>query len=160
MFKEIKIICNFLKSFLYFTFKHLLNTILDNMQNIHHGKNVKKVREIIGMKQETLASKLDMTQQAISQLEQKEIIDQAFLKDIAKAMNVSTDIIERMTEDAANNFINTFNDTSAFNYQCTFNPLEKYVEAVEENKRLYEELLKTEKEKFTLLQEKLAKKGA
>lgn len=130
------------------------------MQNIHHGKNVKKVREIIGMKQETLATKLDMTQQAISQLEQKEIIDQAFLRDIAKAMNVSTDIIERMTEDAANNFINTFNDTSAFNYQCTFNPLEKYVEAVEENKRLYEELLKTEKEKFTLLQEKLAKKGA
>ena len=129
------------------------------MQNIHHGKNVKKVREIIGMKQETLATKLDMTQQAISQLEQKEIIDQAFLMDIAKAMNVSTDIIERMTEDAANNFSNTFNDTSAFNYQCTFNPLEKYLEAVEENKRLYEELLKTEKEKFTLLQEKLAKKG-
>ncbi len=130
------------------------------MQNIHHGKNVKKVREIIGMKQETLATKLEMTQQAISQLEQKEIIDQAFLKDIAKAMNVSTDIIERMTEDAANNFINTFNDTSAFNYQCTFNPLEKYVEAIEENKRLYEELLKAEKEKFTILQEKFTKKGS
>ena len=130
------------------------------MQNIHHGKNVKKVREIIGMKQETLATKLEMTQQAISQLEQKEIIDQAFLKDIAKAMNVSTDIIERMTEDAANNFINTFNDTSAFNYQCTFNPLEKYVDAIEENKRLYEELLKAEKEKFTILQEKFTKKGS
>ena len=130
------------------------------MQNIHHGKNIKKVREIIGMKQETLATRLDMSQQAISQLEQKEIVDQRFLIDIAKAMNVSKDIIERMTEDAANNFINTFNDTSAFNYQCTFNPLEKYVEAVEENKKLYEELLKTEKEKFTLLQEKLAKKGA
>jgi transcriptional regulator with XRE-family HTH domain len=128
------------------------------MQNIHHGKNIKKVREIIGMKQETLATKLDMTQQAISQLEQKEIVDQVFLKDVAKAMNVSNDIIERMTEDAANNFINTFNDTSAFNYQCTFNPLEKYVEAVEENKRLYEELLKTEKEKFTLLQEKITNK--
>ena len=130
------------------------------MQNIHHGKNIKKVREIIGMKQETLATKLDMTQQAISQLEQKEIVDQAFLKDVAKAMNVSTDIIERMTEDAANNFINTFNDTSAFNYQSTFNPLEKYIEAVEENKRLYEELLKSEKEKFTILQEKFAKKGS
>lgn len=130
------------------------------MQNIHHGKNIKKVREIIGMKQETLATKLEITQQAVSQLEQKEIVDQAFLKDVAKAMNVSTDIIERMTEDAANNFINTFNDTSAFNYQCTFNPLEKYIEAVEENKRLYEELLKTEKEKYTLLQEKFAKKEA
>jgi transcriptional regulator with XRE-family HTH domain len=124
------------------------------MQNIHHGKNIKKVREIIGMKQETLASKLDITQQAISQLEQKEIVDQAFLKDVAKAMNVSTDIIERMTEDAANNFINTFNDTSAFKYQCNFNPLEKYIEVVEENKKLYVELLKSEKEKFAILQEK------
>lgn len=124
------------------------------MQNIHHGKNIKKVREIIGMKQETLAIKLDMTQQAISQLEQKEIVDQAFLKDVAKAMNVSTDIIERMTEDAANNFINTFNDTCAFNYQCNFNPLEKYIEVVEENKKLYVELLKSEKEKFAILQEK------
>lgn len=127
------------------------------MQNIHHGKNIKKIREIIGMKQETLATRLDMSQQAISQLEQKEIVDQRFLIDIAKAMNVSKDIIERMTEDAANNFINTFLDTSAFNYQCTFNPLEKYIEAVEENKRLYEELLKTEKEKFTLLQQSVSK---
>jgi transcriptional regulator with XRE-family HTH domain len=128
------------------------------MQNIHHGKNIKKIREIIGMKQETLATRLDMSQQSISQLEQKEIVDQRFLIDIAKAMNVSKDIIERMTEDAANNFINTFHDASAFNYQCTFNPLEKYIEAVEENKRLYEELLKTEKEKFTILQESVSKR--
>ena len=77
------------------------------MQTIHQGKNIKKIREIIGMKQETLATRLDMTQQAISQLEQKEIVDQRFLIDVAKAMNVSKDIIERMTEDAANNFINT-----------------------------------------------------
>ena len=65
------------------------------MQNIHHGKNIKKVREIIGMKQETLATKLDMTQQAISQLEQKEIVDQAFLKDVAKAMMLLTTLLTR-----------------------------------------------------------------
>ena len=110
------------------------------------------------MKQETLATKLDISQQAVSQLEQKEIVDQAFLKDVAKAMNVSTDIIERMTEDAANNFINTFNDTSAFNFQCSFNPLEKYIEVVVENKKLYEELLKSEREKFAILQGKQPKK--
>ena len=128
------------------------------MQNIHQGKNIKKIREIIGMKQETLANKLGMTQQSISQLEQKEIVDQKFLLDIASAMNVSTEVIEKMTEDAANNFINTFNDSSGFNYQCTFNPLEKYIAAVEENKRLYEALLLAEKEKFALLQEKYSVK--
>jgi transcriptional regulator with XRE-family HTH domain len=124
------------------------------MQNIHQGKNIKKIREIIGMKQETLANKLGMTQQSISQLEQKELVDPKFLLDVANAMNVSTEVIEKMTEDAANNFINTFNDSSGFNYQCTFNPLEKYITAVEENKKLYEALLNAEREKYDLLKDK------
>lgn len=128
------------------------------MQNIHQGKNIKKIREIIGMKQETLANKLGMTQQSISQLEQKELVDSKFLLDVANAMNVSTEVIEKMTEDAANNFINTFNDSSGFNYQCNFNPLEKYITAVEENKKLYEALLKAEREKYDLLKEKYSTK--
>lgn len=33
---------------------------------------------------------------------------------------------------------------------CNFNPPDKYVEAVEEIKRLYEELLKSEREKIRL----------
>jgi transcriptional regulator with XRE-family HTH domain len=128
------------------------------MQNIHQGKNIKKIREIIGMKQETLANKLGMTQQSISQLEQKELVDSKFLLDVANAMNVSTEVIEKMTEDAANNFINTFNDSSGFNYQCNFNPLEKYITAVEENKKLYEALLKAEREKYDLLKDKYSTK--
>jgi transcriptional regulator with XRE-family HTH domain len=128
------------------------------MQNIHQGKNIKKIREIIGMKQETLANKLGMTQQSISQLEQKELVDSKFLLDVAKAMNVSTEVIEKMTEDAANNFINTFNDSSGFNYQCNFNPLEKYITSVEENKKLYEALLKAEREKYDLLKDKYSTK--
>lgn len=110
------------------------------------------------MKQETLANKLGMTQQSISQLEQKELVDSKFLLDVANAMNVSTEVIEKMTEDAANNFINTFNDSSGFNYQCNFNPLEKYITAVEENKKLYEALLKAEREKYDLLKEKYSTK--
>ena len=128
------------------------------MQNIHQGKNIKKIREIIGMKQETLANKLGMTQQSISQLEQKELVDSKFLLDVANAMNVSTEVIEKMTEDAAKNFINTFNDSSGFNYQCNFNPLEKYITAVEENKKLYEALLKAEREKYDLLKDKYSTK--
>ena len=31
---------------------------------------------------------------------------------------------------------------SAYNYNCTFNPFDKWAEAVEENKKLYEKLLK------------------
>jgi transcriptional regulator with XRE-family HTH domain len=114
-------------------------------KSVHQGKNVKRLREICGMKQETLAVQLGLSQQAISQLEQKEALDAKQIEEIAKILKVSPDIIKYMTDDAANNFINTFNDHSGFNFQCTFNPLDKYVEAMEANKVLYERMLASEK---------------
>lgn len=119
---------------------------------VHQGKNVKRLREISGMKQETLAVQLGLSQQAISQLEQKEALDSKQIEEIARILKVSPDIIKYMTDDAANNFINTFNDHSGFNFQCTFNPLDKYVEAMEANKALYERMLASEKEKSVMLQ--------
>lgn len=121
-------------------------------KSVHQGKNVKRLREICGMKQETLAVQLGLSQQAISQLEQKEALDAKQIDELAKILKVSPDIIKYMTDDAANNFINTFNDHSGFNFQCTFNPLDKYVEAMEANKVLYERMLASEKEKYEMLQ--------
>ena len=121
-------------------------------KSVHQGKNVKRLREICGMKQDTLAVQLGLSQQAISQLEQKEALDAKQIEEIAKILKVSPDIIKYMTDDAANNFINTFNDHSGFNFQCTFNPLDKYVEAMEANKVLYERMLASEKEKYEMLQ--------
>jgi transcriptional regulator with XRE-family HTH domain len=121
-------------------------------KSVHQGKNVKRLREICGMKQDTLAVQLGLSQQAISQLEQKEALDAKQIEEIAKFLKVSPDIIKYMTDDAANNFINTFNDHSGFNFQCTFNPLDKYVEAMEANKVLYERMLASEKEKYEMLQ--------
>jgi transcriptional regulator with XRE-family HTH domain len=121
-------------------------------KSVHQGKNVKRLREICGMKQETLAVQLGLSQQAISQLEQKEALDAKQIEELAKILKVSPDIIKYMTDDAANNFINTFNDHSGFNFQCTFNPLDKYVEAMEANKVLYERMLASEKEKYEMLQ--------
>lgn len=42
--------------------------------NIHLGHNVKRIREILGIKQDTLATQLGLSQQAISSLEQKETL--------------------------------------------------------------------------------------
>jgi hypothetical protein len=41
------------------------------------------------------------------------------------------------------------------NYQCTFNPLDKYVEMVDKNEKLYDILLKSEREKIALLEKLL-----
>ena len=46
-------------------------------------------------------------------------------------------------------------NSAAQNNNCTFNPLEKYIEAMEANKQLYERLLQSEKEKNELLQKML-----
>jgi transcriptional regulator with XRE-family HTH domain len=134
------------------------NTV-NKVFTVHHGKNIRRIREISGVKQESLAKDLGMSQQSISQLEQKELIDEKLLIDIANALKVTTDAIKNMTDDAAMNFINTFNDNSGFNYQCTFNPLDKLIETVETNKKLYERLLETEKEKCSLLEKLLYAKS-
>lgn len=125
------------------------------MPRVHQGRNIKRFRDILGVKQETLAAKLEMTQQAFSKFEQKEEIDEKILSKVAEALQIPVEAIKNMTDEAAFNIIgNTFqNDSSAYVYQykCNFNPIDKVVE-------LYERMLKTEQEKVSLLQEALREK--
>lgn len=96
-----------------------------------------------------------MTQQAFSKLEQKELIDEKTLNNVAEALQIPVEAIKNMIDEAAFNIIgNTFqNDSSAYVYQykCNFNPIDKVVE-------LYERMLKAEQEKVSLLQEALRDK--
>jgi transcriptional regulator with XRE-family HTH domain len=136
-------------------------------KTIHHGRNVKRFREMLGLKQDALAYMLgdDWNQQKISLLEQKEIIDDPLLEQVAVQLKVPAEAIKNFDEEAAvYNIQNNYEGSNAGaigvtggtqNYDCTFNPLEKYIEAVEENKKLYERLLQAEKEKNELLQNML-----
>jgi len=128
-------------------------------KNIHQGRNVKRFREMMSIKQEALAYELggDWNQKKISLLEQKETIEQDILDQVAKVLQVPADAIKNFDSDAALNVIsNTFNshDTStlnAINFYPTFNPIDKLIESHEENQKLYERLLKSEQEKNELL---------
>jgi transcriptional regulator with XRE-family HTH domain len=100
---------------------------------IHQGRNIKRIREIQGIKQEALAIELgdDWNQKKISLLESKEVVDEKLLNEIAKALKVSPEAIKNFNEESAINIIsNTFHDfhdnavASAMNYQCNFNPLD------------------------------------
>lgn len=59
------------------------------------------------------------------------------------------------------NYITNFYDKSQGNGvnqgTCNFNPLDKLIEMVEENKKLYERLLQEEREKIVLLEKILEK---
>ncbi len=126
-------------------------------KTIHHGRNVKRFREMLGIKQEGLAYDLgeDWNQKKVSALEQKDIIDDHLLEQVAGLLKVPAEAIKNFDEEAAVNIIaNNFHDEATAycqNYKCTFNPIEKVVE-------LYEALVKSEREKAEMLQKVLDKK--
>lgn len=126
-------------------------------KNNHIGRKIGRIRELRGMKQETLAEELGISQQAVSNIENSEKVDDAKLDEIAKALGVTKEGIENFSEEAVLNIIgNTYHvdNSSAVNYGCTFNPLDKLIEAYEENKKLYERLLQAEKDKLAFMEKK------
>lgn len=130
-----------------------------NEKTVHEGRNVKRIREILGIKQDALALELGLSQQAISALEQKEALDKDMLEKVAKALKVSPDAIKDFREEnTINIFSNTYHDNSSILGTYNFNPLEKLMEALEENKKLYEALLKSERQKIALLEKMVEKK--
>jgi len=127
----------------------------------HIGRKISRIRELRDMKQEALAQALGTNQQAISAIENSETIDEEKLIEVAKALGVTVEAIKNFSEEGVINYFNSFNEAvnnSHFgnNNNCTFNPLDKLMETVEENKKLYERLLQAEKDKIEYL-EKLLK---
>ena len=124
----------------------------------HHGRNVKRLREMMGIKQEVLADELKVSQQTISRLESQEELDSDTLNKIAKVLNIPVDAIKSYNDDIAVNFISsTFNEQSAV-YQYNFNPIDKIVQLYEEKIALYERLLKAAEDKNSLLERQLEEK--
>ena len=133
---------------------------LEKNNRMHLGRKISRIRELRGMKQEFLAAELGISQQAISKLEQSEEIEDSTLDKIADVLGVSSEGIKSFNEETILNIISnnfTSNDSStinAINVQPTFNPIDKVVELFEENKKLYERLLASEKEKVDILRSK------
>jgi transcriptional regulator with XRE-family HTH domain len=130
----------------------------------HIGRKISRIRELRDMKQEALALALGISQQTISAIENSETIEEERLAEVAKALGVTVEAIKNFSEEGMINYFNTFNDTkdSQVNFgnsnNCTFNPLDKLMETVEENKKLYERLLQAEKDKIEYLEKLLKQK--
>ncbi len=130
-----------------------------NEKTIHEGRNVKRIREILGIKQDALAFDLGISQQAISALEQREALDKDMLEKVAAVLKVPVEAIKKFNEESIiNNISCTFSDNAANNVNYNFSPIDKILEMIEENKNLYEALLKSEREKIALLERMVEKK--
>ena len=125
----------------------------------HIGRKIGRMREVLGIKQEVVADKLGISQQAVSKIEQSENVDDAMLGRVAEVLGVNPEAIKNFDEETVvYNIQNNYEGSSLNlspnhqqNHNCTFNPIDKWIDALEENKKLYEELLKSEREKVALL---------
>jgi transcriptional regulator with XRE-family HTH domain len=132
-------------------------------QKIHQGRNVKRFREMLGIKQEALAFDLgnDWNQKKISMLEQKDVIEDDMLRQISNALKIPVEAFQNFDEEQAVNIIaNTFDNGSilnGINHNPTFHPIEKLVQLHEEKIALYERMLK-EKDEMMARFEKLINK--
>ena len=121
----------------------------------HIGRNISRIRELRGMKQEALAIAIGVSQQTISNIEGSETVDEDKLQLIAKELGVNAEAIKNYSDEAIfNNIQNNYEGSvvhtgPTVNHNCSFNPLDKVVE-------LYERLVQSEKDKVTYL-EKLLK---
>lgn len=122
----------------------------------HLGRKVVRIRELRGMKQETLASKLNVSQQTISRIEQSEEIDDERLAQIAVALDVTIEAIKNFNEDAAINHMNNIHN----NHDNSVNAVVYYqLSPIEKITELYERLLESEREKVRLLENILKSKS-
>ena len=123
----------------------------------HIGRNISRIRELRGMKQEALAIAIGVSQQSVSNIEGSEVVEEEKLNAIAEVLGVSAEAIKNYSDETVLNVINntfTSHDSStinAINIQPNFNPLDKVVE-------LYERLVQAEKEKVEYLEKLLKSK--
>jgi len=144
-----------------------MSTTANRSSKRHDGHNVKRFREILAVKQEGLAADLgeEWTQKRVSTLEAKEKIDDELMDQIAKALKIPAAAIRDFDEEKTmfniqHNYEGAINGNGSGvinaggQNACTFNPLDKLIEAYEENRKLYERLLQSEKAMNVMLRAK------
>ncbi|THV62057.1 helix-turn-helix domain-containing protein [Chryseobacterium candidae] len=130
---------------------------------IHQGRNVKRFREMLGIKQEALAMDLgeDWNQKKISLLEQKETIENQLLEKISEVLKIPVEAFQNFDEEQAVNLIScTFSDNAMFNNRIevqNINPIDKIIQLHEEKIALYERMLKEKDEMMSRLEKLLEK---
>lgn len=132
-------------------------------KTIHEGRNVKRFREMLGIKQEALAFELgdDWNQRKISLLEQKETIEADLLAQISGVFKIPVEAFQNFDEEQGiNNIVaNTFNEAAYFtghSATLNINPIQEIRKLHDEKIALYERMIK-EKDEMMARLEKLIK---
>lgn len=124
--------------------------VLFEESNQHFGLKVGSARRLVGITQKELADRLGVTKQAVSKLEQTEVIDDERLGKIAAALGVSLEGLKKFKNDNILYYTNNFYENcgvSATNVGAS-NVENVHHFSIEQAMKLFEELLKMERERF------------
>ena len=118
-------------------------------KQVHEGRNVKRFREFRGMQLSSLAQALDISLEELYAIEQTAVLDEAILRRIGIALNISIDTLRSMEEEAppVKPIVDGETGRHGCLPHCSCSRQEKIIE-------LYERLLR-DKEAMILLLEKL-----
>ncbi len=120
----------------------------------HMGRNLQRVREIVGMKQDVMGAmtKSQYKQQTVSKWEQEETIPDDILDEFAEVLGVTSDFIKNFNEEKAVYNIQshfTLSDHSIMSSQHS-SPVITY-EAANKIAELFEKFIASDKERLDLI---------
>lgn len=123
---------------------------------VHHGYNIRRLREILGMKQSALAKEMgpEWTQQAVSRLEAKAWIKPQIIEVVAKALDLLPNDILDFNEEVL--LKNIRGQLLVYGAPGNPAPASRLDALMAENKALYEHLLRCEEDKNFLLKKIVA----
>lgn len=102
----------------------------------HLGYNIKRLREILGVKQEVLAERMLVSQQTVSKFENKESLADATLDKVASALDIPFEAIKEFSDDRIVEIVsNAFLESSSTS---------KLEEIHEKNVELFERMVELE----------------
>ena len=134
--------------------------MLQQSRKVNHGLNIKRLRLRQGLKQDTMASLVNLSQQTVSRYESMREIDNEMLERFAKALKVPVELIETMEEGDSplifvenNTFTETDNKAPINNMIGLENTANNY--PIEQVTELLERILKEEKANNAALEKRL-----
>lgn len=115
----------------------------------HFGHKISSVRRLVGLSQSALGERLGITKQAVSKLEQSEKIDEKRIGAIANALGVTEEGLKKFKDESVvYNTINFFENCGVKSESVIANVENLNQTPVEKLAKVFEELIKMDKEKF------------
>lgn len=112
----------------------------------HLGENIRTIRQLRGMKQDTLAKKIGIAQQNVSKMEKKKKLADETVEKAAQAMDVTADFIKKFDRGAFINNVIAFIENDQINTNSSVQEVISY----------FKEELSKKDSRITELQEKIS----